>query len=109
MFDVLICFNLYVGRRQFPPPPMTSPIIPAWQKSALHEDLPHVSPLKPEGAASEMDSAANSSGGNTVSEFKLRKIVPFSFQPIITSYLSHVQLLRFECNVGAKGKLLMVK
>ena len=64
--------KFYDCRRQFPPPPMTSPIIPAWQKSTLHEDQPQFSPLnlKPEGVNNETGNAVNGSEENTVSELE---------------------------------------
>ncbi|KAK7094067.1 peroxisomal membrane protein PEX14-like [Littorina saxatilis] len=51
--------GLLLNRRQFPPPPMTSPIIPAWQKSTMREDIPQLSPLQAESATSPTKDSVN--------------------------------------------------
>ena len=49
---------------------MTSPMVPAWQKSILHEDQPQVSPLKPESVTDETGNGVNGSEENTVSKLE---------------------------------------
>ncbi|KAK7487642.1 hypothetical protein BaRGS_00021061 [Batillaria attramentaria] len=53
--------GLLLNRRQFPPPPVTSPVIPAWQRTPVREDQSEQSPAKAASGTGQPGSADSAS------------------------------------------------